>query len=38
MGTETAALLLSRLDGYDGGPRRVVVHPELVVRGSTGRV
>jgi DNA-binding LacI/PurR family transcriptional regulator len=35
MGTETARLLLSRLDGYDGGPRRVVVHPELVVRGST---
>jgi LacI family transcriptional regulator len=38
MGTETARLLLSRLDGYDGGPRRVIVHPELVVRGSTGRV
>ena len=35
MGTETARLLLSRLDGYDGGPRRVVVHPELVVRAST---
>jgi len=38
MGTETARLLLSRLDGYDGDPRRVVVHPELVVRASTGRV
>jgi LacI family transcriptional regulator, galactose operon repressor len=37
MGTETARLLLSRLDGHDGGPRRVIVHPELVVRGSTGR-
>ena len=38
MGTETARLLLSRLDGYDGAPRRVVVHPELVVRASTARV
>ena len=36
MGTETARLLLSRLDGYEGEPRRMVVHPELVVRGSTG--
>jgi LacI family transcriptional regulator, galactose operon repressor len=35
MGTETARLLLSRLDGYEGAARRVVVHPELVVRGST---
>lgn len=35
MGEETARLLLSRLDGYDGGPRRIVVHPELVVRAST---
>jgi LacI family transcriptional regulator len=35
MGTETARLLLSRLEGYDGEPRRVVVHPQLVVRGST---
>lgn len=35
MGSETARLLLSRLDGHDGPPRRVVVHPELVVRGST---
>lgn len=35
MGTEAARLLLSRLGGYGGAPRRVVVHPELVVRGST---
>jgi len=35
MGEETARLLLSRLAGYEGRPRRVVVHPELVRRGST---
>ncbi len=35
LGEETARLLLSRLAGYDGPPRRVVVHPELVVRDST---
>jgi LacI family transcriptional regulator len=34
LGRQAAALAFMRLDGRDGGPRRVVVPTELVVRGS----
>jgi LacI family transcriptional regulator, galactose operon repressor len=36
MGEETVRLLLARLEGDEAAPRRVVVEPELRVRGSTG--
>jgi LacI family transcriptional regulator len=32
-----AELLLERVAGYDGPPRRVVLEPELIVRTTTGR-
>lgn len=35
LGSETARLLLSRLDGYRGGPRHVVLSPSLEVRASS---
>ena len=35
MGEETVRLLASRLAAFDGPPRRVVLEPELIVRGST---
>ncbi len=36
MGEEAVRLLLARLEGSEGPPRRVVVEPELRPRGSTG--
>jgi LacI family transcriptional regulator len=36
MGEEAVRLLLARLEGDEGPPRRVVVEPELRVRTSTG--
>jgi LacI family transcriptional regulator len=35
LGVESARLLLSRLEGYSGTPRLVVLAPTLVVRGSS---
>jgi len=35
IGAEAARLLLSRLAGYEGPPRRTRLTPELVVRGSS---
>ncbi|MGO9963464.1 MAG: LacI family DNA-binding transcriptional regulator [Acidimicrobiales bacterium] len=35
LGTETARLLLSRIDGYLGPPRTVMLSPQLVVRQSS---
>lgn len=35
VGAESARLLLSRLDGYDGAARMVTLSPTLVVRGSS---
>lgn len=34
LGRDAAELLFSRLDGYDGESRRVVLAPRLIVRGS----
>jgi DNA-binding LacI/PurR family transcriptional regulator len=36
MGEEAVSLLLARLEGDEGPPRRVVVEPELRARASTG--
>ena len=38
MGTESADLLLAELAGRTGPARRVIVRPELIVRGSTSAV
>ncbi len=35
IGSETARLLLSRLDGYRGSPRQVILAPSLKVRASS---
>ncbi|MHB1710839.1 MAG: LacI family DNA-binding transcriptional regulator [Acidimicrobiales bacterium] len=35
LGSETARLLLSRLNGYNGGPRQVILSPSLEVRASS---
>ncbi|HTX00334.1 MAG TPA: substrate-binding domain-containing protein, partial [Acidimicrobiales bacterium] len=35
LGLETARLLLSRVEGYTGGAREVVLSPELRVRASS---
>lgn len=34
LGRQAAELLLSRLDGHDGGSRLVVIPPKLIERGS----
>jgi DNA-binding LacI/PurR family transcriptional regulator len=36
IGARGAELLLARLDGEGGGPRQVVLRPELIVRESSG--
>jgi len=38
MGREAAAMLLERLNGYEGPPRQVCYTPRLIERASTGRV
>ncbi|MTD15207.1 LacI family DNA-binding transcriptional regulator [Nakamurella sp. YIM 132087] len=38
MGVAAADLLVDALSGVGGGPHSVVVHPQLVVRGTTGPV
>lgn len=35
LGAETARLLLSRIEGYAGGPRTVMLSPSLIVRESS---
>lgn len=35
LGLESARLLLSRIDGFHGAPREVVLRPELHLRGSS---
>ncbi len=37
VGRKAVELLLERINGYDGPPRRVILPPVLDVRGSTGR-